>query len=198
MQLPTINSFLGIKTPKDELGPPKAPDFSREQLGEKRVFLRWEAMNRAEKRGLSKKFIRAFTIIGIFVGLLLIAMQEFFVILVIGSMIFVTQALMRVPPEKVVYELSSFGISIDGRLYYWDQLRRYFFIIRDESNVVAVDTVLGVPGRIFLNFEAKDKETIKEVLNRYLHYLEEEPKTFFDDAYSKIVKRFSFDDKEQE
>lgn len=195
--MPTINEFLGIVNPKEELGPSKNPEYSREQLGEKKVFLRWEGTNRAEKVGFSKTFIRAFTIIGVFVGLLLVAMQEFFVILVIGSIIFVIQALMKMPPEKVTYELNSFGIVINGKLYYWDQLRRYFFMTRDETSIIAVDTTMGIPGRIFLNYDPKDKTAIKEVFNKYLHYLEEEPKTFFDDTYNKIVKRFSFDDKER-
>ena len=149
-----------------------------------------------EHKGVSKKFIRAFTIIGIFVGLLLLVMQEFFVILIIGSLIFVTQAMMKLPPEKIKYEISSHGIAIGDSLYYWNKLVRFFFVVREGVEVIAIDTTLGFPGRIFLSFNIADKEKIKQILIKYLHFLEVEPKTFFDNAYDRVVKRFSLEDKE--
>ena len=196
MDLSSIGNMVGIKSSHENIEPPKIPGYSREQLGEKKVFLSWEAMSHAEKHGMNKRFVRAFTIIGIFIGLLLLAMQEFFVLLVIGSVIFITQALMKMPPENLKYEINSFGININGKLYYWDVLRRYFFIDREGIEIVVVDTTLGIPGRLFINFNQKDKESIKEVFNKYLHFLEQEPKTFFDEAYDKIVKKFGVEDKE--
>ncbi|MBU0534607.1 MAG: hypothetical protein ABIJ82_03325 [Patescibacteria group bacterium] len=196
MNLSNLGNMVGIKSSHETLEPPKVPGYSREQLGEKKIFLSWEATSHPETRGMNKRFIRALTIIGIFVGLLLLAMQEFFVILVIGSIIFVTQALMKMPPEKMSYELNSFGITVNGKLYYWDELRRYFFIQRGETEIAVVDTTMGIPGRLFIHFDPKDKEKIREVFNKYLHFLEQEPKTFFDNAYDKIVKKFGVEDKE--
>lgn len=196
MNLSGLGNMVGIKTSHDVPEPLKVPGYSREMLGEKKVFLSWEAISHTGLHMMSKRFIRALTIIGIFVGLLLLAMQEFFIILAIGSVIFVTQALMKMPPEKIKYELNSFGINVGGKLYYWDELRRYFFIQREGTELVVVDTTIGIPGRVFISFDPKDKEKIKEVFNKYLHFLEQEPKTFFDDAYDKIVKRFGVEDKE--
>lgn len=196
MKLPKITDFLDIKNPKDNLGPAKVEEMSPENLGPKEIYLTWETLGTKEQRTLSKKFIRAFTIIGIFVGLLLIIMQEFFVILIIGSLIFVTQAMMKMPVEKVKYEVSNHGILVGDRMYYWDKLRRYFLILREGSEVIAIDTILGFPGRIFVSFEPKDKEKLKEILSKYLHFLEFEPKTFFDNAYDRVVKKFSLEDKE--
>jgi hypothetical protein len=195
MNLSNLGNMVGIKS-HDNSQPPKELENSREQLGEKKVFFNWEATSHPETRGMSKRLIRALTIIGIFVGLLLLAMQEFFVILVIGSVIFVTHALMKMPPENMKYELNSYGININSKLYYWDELRRYFFIERGEVEIAAVDTTTGIPGRLFVYFDPKDRDTIKEVFNKYLHFLEQEPKTFFDEAYDKIVKRFGVEDKE--
>jgi hypothetical protein len=196
MNLSNLGNMVGIKTSHNNLEPQKESGYSREQLGEKQIFLSWEAMSHSDSHVMGKRFTRALTIIGIFVGLLLLAMQEFFVLLVIGSVIFVTQALMKIPPENLKYELNSFGINVNGKLYYWDQLRRYFFIERGGVEVVVVDTTMGIPGRLFINFDEKDKEKIKEVFNKYLHFLEQEPRSFFDDAYDKIVKKFGVEDKE--
>ena len=195
MKLPSITDFIGINTSRN-LEPTKVAEIDPENLGPKEVFITWEALATNEHKGVSKKFIRAFTIIGIFVGLLLLVMQEFFVILIIGSLIFVTQAMMKLPPEKIKYEISSHGIAIGDSLYYWNKLVRFFFVVREGVEVIAIDTTLGFPGRIFLSFNIADKEKIKQILIKYLHFLEVEPKTFFDNAYDRVVKRFSLEDKE--
>jgi hypothetical protein len=196
MKLPDLGSMIGLKSSPGGVGAPVIPGYTREQLGEKQVFLNWEFISRHDTPAVNKRFMRAITIIGVFVGLLLLAMQEFFVILVIGSVIFVTQALMKMPPENIKYELSSFGVSINGKLYYWDQLRSYFFMQREGREIAAVNTTIGIPGRLFVDFEPKDRDTVRGVFNKYLHFMEEEPKTFFDTTYDKIVKRFGVEDKE--
>jgi hypothetical protein len=195
MKLPRIGEFLDIKSRQDNLEPTKVPEFDYQRIP-KEVYLAWEATPTHEVKGVSKRFIRAFTIIGIFVGLLLIIMQEFFVILIIGSLIFVTQAMMKLAPEPIKYELSSHGLKIGENLYYWDHLRRFFFVLREGVEVVGIDTTLGFPGRLFVSFDPSDKEKIKEILIKYLHFLEEEPRTFFDNAYDRVVKKFSLEDKE--
>ena len=195
MKLPSITEFLDLKSSRN-LEPTKVAEIDPENLGPKEIFITWEALATAEHKGVSKKFIRAFTIIGIFVGLLLLIMQEFFVILIIGSLIFVSQAMMKLPPERIKYEVSSHGIAIGDSLYYWDKLVRFFFVIREGVEVIAIDTKLGFPGRIFISFNQADKEKIKQILIKYLHFLEIEPKTFFDNAYDRVVKRFSLEDKE--
>lgn len=195
MKLPRIGEFLDIKSREDSLEPAKVPEFDYQRVS-KEVYLSWEALPSHEVKGVSKRFIRAFTIIGIFVGLLLLIMQEFFVILIIGSLIFVTQAMMKLTPESIKYELSSHGLKVGDNLYYWDHLRRFFFVLREGVEVVGIDTTLGFPGRLFVSFDSVNKEKIKEILIKYLHFLEEEPRTFFDNAYDRVVKKFSLEDKE--
>ncbi|MBW6441617.1 hypothetical protein K0B04_01750 [Patescibacteria group bacterium] len=195
MKLPSLTKFLDIKDPRESLGPSKIEEIDRDSLGPKEVFMSWEeTVSLGEKTPISKRFSRPIMIIGIFVGLLLLIMQEFFVILIIGSLIFFVQAIMKMAPENIKYELSNHGILINDDLYYWDKLRRFFYITREGSEVLAIDTVLGFPGRIYIHFNPEDKEKIKEVINRYLHFLEAEPRTFLDNTYDKVVQRFSFQD----
>lgn len=199
MKIPSITKFLDIKDPRDQMGSPKVEDIDRENLPPKEVFLTWDYTVSAEnKKWVSKRFYRPFLIIGIFVGLLLLIMQEFFVILIIGSIIFFIQAVMKMSPENVKYEINNHGILIGDDLYYWDKLRRYFFISRDGNEVLSVDTTLGFPGRIYMYFNSVDKEKIRGVLDKYLHFLENEPRTFLDNAYDKVTTKFSVDDDDDE
>jgi len=99
MKLPKLSEFLDIKNPKDQIGTPMNPEIDKETLGPKEVYLSWEHLTSTQdKKRMSKKYVRSFTIIGIFVGLLLLIMQEFFVILIIGSLIFFTQAILKMNP----------------------------------------------------------------------------------------------------
>ena len=199
MKLPKLSEFLDIKNPKDQIGTPMNLEIDKGVPGPKEVYLSWEHLASVQdKKGMSKKYIRSFTIIGIFVGLLLLIMQEFFVILIIGSIVFFTQAILKMNPEHVKYEISNHGILIGESMYYWGKLVRFFFINRDGQEVIAIDTTLGFPGRVFVPFDAKDKEKIKEILLKYLYFLEAEPKTFFDNAYDRVMKKFSFEEENAE
>lgn len=199
MKIPSITKFLDIKDPRDEMGSPKVEDIDRENLPPKEIFLTWDYTVSAEnKKWINKRLYRPILIIGIFVGLLLLIMQEFFIMLIIGSIIFFMQALQKMNPENVKYEINNHGILVGDSMYYWNKLRRYFFISRDGNEVLSVDTVLGFPGRIYIYFNSFDKEKIKSILDRYLHFLENEPRTFLDSAYDKVTTKFSSDEEEED
>ncbi len=199
MKIPSITKFLDIENPRDRLGPPKVEEIDRENLPPKEVFLTWDYTVSAEnKKWINKRLYRPILIIGIVVGLLLLIMKEFFVMLMIGSIIFFMQALQKMNPENVKYEINNHGILVGDSVYYWNKLRRYFFISRDGNEVLSIDTVLGFPGRIFIYFNSVDKEKIKGILDRYLHFLDAEPRTFLDDAYEKVTKKFSSDDEDED
>jgi len=198
MKTPSLTKFLNIRDPRDSLEPAKIPEMNKESLGPKEVYLSWEKLLTVdEKTVISKRFTKPAVIIGMVVGFILLIMQEFILILSIGVLIFFLQALKKMPPENVKYEISSHGVMIGDNLYYWDKLRRFFFIVREGSEVLAIDTILGFPGRIYIHFDSVDKEKIKEILEKYLHYIESEPRTFFDTAYDKIVKRINIEEDEE-
>ena len=56
-------------------------------------------------------------------------------------------------------------------------------------DVVAVDVTKGLPGRLYLTIDSDDKEKVGKLLNEYLTYLEEQPKTVADKAYDKVIDK---------
>lgn len=192
MELPNLAKFMDIKDRRDSLGPAKVEEMDRDNLPAKEVFFSWEKeMSLEDRKSVSKRFSRSFLVIGIVIGLIFLAMQQFFVLLIIGSLVFFIQALNKVSPEIVKYELSNRGIMIDDSIYYWDKLRRFFFMGGEDSGVIAVDTVLGFPGRVYLSFNLQDREKIKGILEKYTNYLDEEPRNVFDNTYDRVVSKFS-------
>jgi hypothetical protein len=195
MQMPSLKKFLDIKDPHESLEPPKVPETTIEELGPKEVFMSWEkTLSPSDKTVISDRFTRPAIMIGIVVGIILLIMQEFILMITIGSIIFFLQALRKMLPESLRYEISSHGILVGDDMYYWGKLRRFFFITREGSEVLAIDTTLGFPGRIYIHFDQSDKGKIKETLDRYLHYLESEPRTVFDNTYERIVGKFNIED----
>jgi len=185
---------MDIKSREDYLGPAKIENLDPENLPVKEIFLAWEKeVTVEEKVAVSKRYSRSLITISIVVGLILLVMQQFFVLLVIASIAFFVISLKKVSPEVVKYEISNHGIMIDDTMYYWNKLRRFFFLQRENTEVLAVDTTIGFPGRIYLSFNPEDKEKIKEILEKYTHYLESEPRTFFDDAYDTVVSKISLE-----
>ncbi len=200
MKLPSIAKFMDMKDPRDQLGPSKVGEMDRNNLPTKEIFLAWEKEMPADsKKVFNSGFVRAATIIGILLGVLFLFMKEFALILVVGSIILFFSSLDKMTFSKVRYEVSNHGILIGDDLYFWDRLRRYYFSPRGVSDeVIVIDTVLGIPGKIYLPFDSENKPKIMEIFNRYLNYLEEEPKTVFDNAYNKIINMFGVEEVPQE
>ncbi|HNU76197.1 MAG TPA: hypothetical protein PKL88_00580 [bacterium] len=197
MKLPSFTKFMDIKSREDYLGPAKIENLDPENLPVKEIYLAWQKeVSVEEKISVSKRYSRSLITISIVVGLILLIMQQFFVLLILGSIAFFVISLKKVSSENVKYELSNHGIMIDDSMYYWDKLRRFFFLPKGGTEILVVDTTIGFPGRIYLSFNPEDRDKIKEILEKYTHYLESEPRTFLDNAYDKVINKFSVNEDE--
>jgi hypothetical protein len=193
MKLTNITNYLGITNiqPKPE-GTPAVETFSPEKLGPKEVYLAWQGAGRPEKKGFNKKTARTLLVIGVVISLLLAIMGEFWLILVMGSMVFVTFVLSSTPPQSASYEISNHGIKFDEMMYYWHQLKNYFFYTADGTEMLAVSTMEAFPGRLFILINPADKEKINGIMSSRLNFLQEAPKTVIDKAYNSIIDKFNF------
>lgn len=189
---------MDLKSREDYLGPAKIENLDPEKLPVKEVYLAWQKeVTVEEKVVVSKKYSRSLITVSIVVGLILLVMQQFFILLVLGSIAFFIISLKKVSPENVKYEISNHGVMIGESMYYWDKLRRFFFLPNENIEVLAIDTTIGFPGRIYLSFNSKDRDKIKETLEKYTYYLENEPKTLLDDAYNRVVNKIGVEEESE-
>ena len=196
MKLVQVTDLFGITNSRaNQPTQPEIQNVNPETLGEKKVYLEWQTTARVQRKGANQKLMRTFTIIGAVVALLLVLMHEFTLILVIASVIFISQILSKTPPEVIKHEVSSHGVSYAGQLYRWAELKQFFFTKNNELDILAVDTKDPIPGRLFLSIHAKDKDHLKEVISKYLPYLEHEPRTVFDKAFDSVMSKFNFEGK---
>jgi len=169
----------------------ETPVIDTTKLGPKQIYLTWEATGRPMHRFGNPKTLKTFAIIGVVIALFFVILQEYFLILVIVSLIFVSQVLSKTPPETAKFELSSYGLIADERLYYWQELRRFFFYEQDGFSGVAVDLVSGIPSRLFLSIHEADREKIKTIMSEHVQFLEAAPQTSLDRTYKSITEKVS-------
>jgi len=168
-----------------------AEEFNpHEVYGKKKIFQVWEALARSHKKGMSLKLSRSFMMIGIVIALLLVIMQEFFLLFVIASLIFISNVLAKVPPEKVKYEISNHGILYGTDMYYWKDLKQFYFDEIDGLDLLVVDTRIALPGRLYITLQAGSKDKLQAYLDERLIFLESPPQTFLDKGYASVVDKF--------
>jgi hypothetical protein len=190
MRLTEITDYLGFTVSASRKEAEEIQREKTEPKGPKEVYMKWEALSRPQSQFLDVRISRALLMIGIVVGLLLVVMQEFMLILFLASVAFFGYVLSKMSPEKVAYEISSHGISYGDDLYYWDELKQFFFQQSGEFVILNVDTKNGLPGRLFLTIEHKNKDKLKALLEERLHFLQEAPKEMFDGLFDKVRGKF--------
>ncbi len=196
MNLNTFSDFLGITNSKaTEPGVSTKPIFDPTTLGEKKVLMQWESDSRVERKGFNKKFTRTMIVLIVVVALLLAIMQEFFLILAIGSLVFISYALAKTAPEKVSITLSTHGLTYDDKFYYWAEFKQFFFNNQEGVLHLIVDTNEKLPGRLYILCNPTDQDKIKEIFSRYLPLLDKIPETSLDKTYKNLLSKINFDAK---
>ena len=193
MTLGDVTNFLGFTAPKKVQEPtfsvPPSEGVQAVPI-EKKVFLSWEVTERP-KFTLDKKTMKTVLVILAVISLILVSMQEYFLVLGLASVLFICYALSITPPVKVSHEISNKGVSFAGQFYGWHDLKSFFFYEKEGSEVLAVDTQNTFPVRLFFVLNGKDREKVREYLSRYLTFVEEPPRTFMDKMYDSVAGKIN-------
>ncbi len=193
IQLSDVTNLLGFtNTRASDPIRPSGPASNPETREDKKVLLSWETVTRTHYsiKG-NPKMNRTLLIIGAVIALLLVAMGEFLMIAVIASIIFLRYILSASPARAVHHTITTHGIDYSGQFYDWTELKSFHFVNTDGTDVLCVDTIDRLPGRLFLLLNPGDMEKVKESVGRYLTFLPEAPKTFADKVYEAAADKIS-------
>lgn len=189
--------FGGTQTPVAPTGNSPVPEQTTfdeqtylKQQGLKEVLFSKNTFSRPDISGTNSRSKRTVYTIAIVVGILLLIMQQFALLFVIGSLVFIQIALSRTQPESISYEISNLGIMYGDKIYYWPKLLSFYFGIKDSQHYIGVNTENPFPGRLFLFFDEQDRPALDIVLADKLSKLDEEPRTFIDNAYKAVSDKF--------
>ncbi len=138
-----------------------------------RELITWMAEARPFKMRDRQFFVSVFAIAGI-VSLVLFLAEGIMPVVLIVALVFLYYVLSTVPPEKIEYKITTKGIKIAGKLTVWQDLIKFWFGRRLDSEMLFFDSFV-LPGRIELVVNPEDKENLKKQISAYIPYEESTP-----------------------
>lgn len=162
-----------------------------------RTLLSWHAPGRPfRKRG--REFYMGMLLLMLLVEIILFLFGEYMGMLVVLSLVFVTFALVTIPPHDFHYKISTEGIMIEDHFYLWQELYDFYFKRRDGVDVLHIRTEALFPGELTLTLGSMDRHHVQEILIRYLPYREIVQKTFMEKSGDWLAKTFPLEKPQQE
>lgn len=191
--LKRTTDFLGFTDfkSKEPTPPTSGQTFNPESAGERKVLYKWTIASHSKTAMDMPKFTKSHMIIGLFVAFILIVMQEFLLIAVIGSLVFLWYVLSSAEPEEVTHEISTHGVDYAGTFYRWDELNEFFISKTGEMNAINIDTKTRLPGRLIMMLKPGDVEKVRELVGRYLTFMEEPPQLFTDNIIKSAAEKMN-------
>lgn len=118
-------------------------------------------------------------------------LHEFLLIGVILSVAFVVYVISTVPPVEVEHTVTPLGFENAGRLYRWIELYAFWIEKKWDYTVLIIQTRLPFPPQIRAVITADiDEKKVKEILGKYLLYLDKPPKSVIDSLSRFLSEKF--------
>ena len=157
------------------------------EAGEVKTLLEWVAPSRPFRKR-DRSYYTTIAILVILLALIAFLASEFLLIGVILSLAFVAYVLAFVPPEDITYRISTQGITIKDRFYFWHYLDAFWFKKKDGQNIMFVQTRLRFPAQLMLVMGKQPEEEVKKTVARFLPF-HEMPRTTFLDRWAEGLQR---------
>lgn len=166
-----------------------------EELSEEKVLMEWEAAERSFQRRDRDFWITAIAILAL-VSVIFIFIKEFFLVVALGSVLFLYYVLSTVPPGRVTNKITNKGIYFGELRYPWELLERFWFKNSLSSDLLMLETRLKFPRQISLVIPAESREKIKGIVSKRVPLLESSP-GFVDKLTKWFGDRLPLEDKEK-
>jgi len=158
-----------------------------------KILLEWQSPSRIFKRLSREKFATVGAIVFL-VGIILVFLQEWFLIAVIVALVFFSFILSSVQPEEITHQITNRGVTTGGKSYPWEKLNNFWFEKKDGQEILFLDGVDHFGFRLMILLGEKKSEEAKKVLSQYLP--EEKPqKTWIDKAGEWITRQIPLEEK---
>ena len=131
-----------------------------------RLILEWVAPSRPFRKR-NKQFFTTVLVIALLISLILFFSGQFLPIAMVFSVVFLNYVLAVIPPQDITHKITNFGIEVEGRLYSWQELGRFWFDKKYESVLLQIETAY-FPGRLTLVLPEIQKPVVTEILSEVL------------------------------
>jgi len=130
------------------------------------ILLEWDAPSRPHKKR-HRQYYTTIAVILILIGLILFFAGQFLPIAVLVAIGFLVYVLEMVPPTMVRHQLSTYGFRVEGTLYYWDEIGRFWFTERHNSPLLHLE-ISRFPNRLTLLIGDLPQDAMTKVLAEIL------------------------------
>lgn len=167
------------------------PDDLKKFLSDKpdlnQILFSWKSPSHPyKKRGkLFYQTVASFTFLLVVIVFFL---HEFLLIGVILSVAFVTYAVYSVPPIEIEHKITPLGFENAGRLFRWMELASFWFEDKLGDEVLVIQTHLPFFSQVRAVIDKNDKANIKQIVGKYLLFVENPTKSFVDKLSDFIQK----------
>lgn len=140
--------------------------LDRYVVQEKTLFS-WQGPSKIERKK-KKNEVAQLILFAVILILILFLLQEIFLAVVIVMFAIIYIIFEASPPLLLQYQISTIGIKVEDKYYYWSELTQFWFESKNETRVLYVRNVY--PRLQILKFiiHPDDENEIKNVLGKYL------------------------------
>lgn len=156
-------------------------------LSEELVY-EWQAGSRPYTKHTRQYYLTMGTIV-LLLSLILFFAGQFLPILVILSVAFLAYAFSAVPPQQMMYRITTYGIRLEEKLYPWEVMGRFWFEKKKKQKLLFIETT-QFPNRLtmVLADPGQEKEMDNVLSDVLLH--QQPPLTWSEKVAKWLQKKF--------
>ena len=168
-------------------------DSAKKILSEKpdlnQTLFNWQSPSHPYKKR-SRLFFQTVAAFTFLMVAIVFFLHEFLLIGVIVSIAFVVYVINSVPPINIEHKITPLGFENAGRMYRWQELASFWFEVRLGNEILVIQTHLPFLSQIRTVIDKDYKEKIKQIIGKYLLFVEKPPKSFIDRLTTWMQKNF--------
>lgn len=154
------------------------------------VLLSWKGPSHPFKKR-NRLFYQTVAALTLLLVIIVFFLRDFLLIAVILAIAFVVYVLSTVPPVEVEHKVTSLGIDHAGRFFRWIELAAFWFESKWGDKILVVQTRIPFPGQVRAVLTSSiSEQKAKEIVGRYLLYLEKPPKNLVDNVSNWLGEKF--------
>ncbi len=154
------------------------------------IVFEWIAPNRPFKKK-NRQYYVTIAMILFLISMIFFFAGQFILIAVAIAAGFLLYVMSAIPPEMVKNQITTYGIRTDGQLYYWEEMGRFWYAVRQKQDVLHIE-VNRFPNHLTLLPGDIPREQLTEILSNVL--LQEQPlPTSFDKAAAWFQQKIQLD-----
>lgn len=125
---------------------------------------------RADSRPFKKHTRSYYTTIGVIVllvSLILVFAGQFLPMAVVCAVAFMAYVLNSVPPQEIQYQITTYGVRMGEKLYYWNAMTRFWYSDKYGQELLNIE-IVQFPDRLTLVLKDAQKEVLTSILSEVL------------------------------